>query len=486
MATEVSKQKSVFKHFDFAILDCICAYVAYVIGYYVRFPAMIGEGFDFRYPELIVCYVLVQFALSYILRLHSKILRRSLFDELLSVILLCFFTLIGTIFILYMFHEAENIPRLMVYIMEVVLVALMFIERVLWKKVVLKYFVKGRNYGLGLLVVTDRDHAEDLVEKITEEEVSRYRVIGVSLVDGKKDEMIDDVPVVSELSKVTEYIRSAWVDSVLVYLPKGEKLPAGFFPTCSEMRITVHNVLSIDNIESKKISVSVIGGKKVLTTDYVGFTFNQMVLKRTMDVLGGLVGCILTFFVLLFIGPIIYIQSPGPIIFKQTRIGKNGRKFTFYKLRSMRPDADEIKKQYEAENRVKDGMMFKMDFDPRIIGNRILPNGKKKTGIGQFIRNTSLDEFPQFFNVLKGDMSLVGTRPPTLDEWEKYDYHHRARLIMKPGITGMWQTSGRSNIMDFEEVVRLDVEYINNFSIRNDIKIIMKTIVGILKKDGAV
>ena len=147
-------------------------------------------------------------------------------------------------------------------------------------------------------------------------------------------------------------------------------------------------------------------------------------------------------------------------------------------------DAEERKKELMAQNRVSDGMMFKMDFDPRIIGNRI-ENGKQKTGIGEFIRKTSLDEFPQFFNVLIGNMSLVGTRPPTVDEWEKYKYHHRARLSVKPGITGMWQVSGRSSITDFEEVVKLDTEYIENWGIGLDLRILFKTVKTVLKKDGA-
>lgn len=148
-------------------------------------------------------------------------------------------------------------------------------------------------------------------------------------------------------------------------------------------------------------------------------------------------------------------------------------------------DAEERKKELMAQNKVGDGMMFKMDFDPRIIGNKVLPNGKKKTGIGQFIRKTSLDEFPQFFNILVGDMSLVGTRPPTLDEWEKYEPHHRARMSFRPGLTGLWQVSGRSNITDFDEVVKLDQEYINNWSVGLDIKILLKTIVVVFIKDGS-
>ena len=131
-------------------------------------------------------------------------------------------------------------------------------------------------------------------------------------------------------------------------------------------------------------------------------------------------------------------------------------------------------------------MMFKMDFDPRIIGNKILPDGTKKTGIGQFIRKTSIDELPQFWNILKGDMSLVGTRPPTLDEWDKYEPHHRARMSFRPGLTGLWQVSGRSNITDFEEVVRLDTQYIGEWSVKNDIRIIFQTIISVMKDEGAV
>ena len=148
-------------------------------------------------------------------------------------------------------------------------------------------------------------------------------------------------------------------------------------------------------------------------------------------------------------------------------------------------DAEERKKDLMEQNRVKDGMMFKLDFDPRIIGNKILPDGTKKTGIGDLIRRFSLDEWPQFFNVLQGTMSVVGTRPPTVDEWDKYEYHHRARLATKPGITGMWQVSGRSAITDFEEVVRLDTEYISNWSIGMDIRILFKTIGVLFSRKGA-
>lgn len=148
-------------------------------------------------------------------------------------------------------------------------------------------------------------------------------------------------------------------------------------------------------------------------------------------------------------------------------------------------DAEARKAELMEQNQVKDGMMFKMEYDPRIIGCKKLPDGTIKKGIGNRIRDWSLDEFPQFFNVLKGDMSLVGTRPPTVDEWEKYELHHRARLAIKPGLTGMWQVSGRSEITDFEEVVKLDTKYISEWSFMLDIKILFKTVLIVLGQKGS-
>ena len=129
-----------------------------------------------------------------------------------------------------------------------------------------------------------------------------------------------------------------------------------------------------------------------------------------------------------------------------------------------------------------DGLMFKLDNDPRIIGSG--PDGSRK-GLGHFLRSTSIDEFPNFWSILKGDMSLVGTRPPTMDEYQKYELHHKSRLATKPGLTGMWQVSGRSDFTDFEEVVKLDNKYIENWSFGLDIRIILKTIIVVLEKKGS-
>ena len=148
-------------------------------------------------------------------------------------------------------------------------------------------------------------------------------------------------------------------------------------------------------------------------------------------------------------------------------------------------DAEERKAELMKDNKLGDEKMFKLDFDQRVIGNKILPDGTHKTGIGDFIRRTSIDEFLQFFNVLKGDMSIIGTRPSLISETNFYEMHHRARLAIKPGITSMWQVSGRSDITDFEEVVRLDKGYITNWNIGLDIKILFRTVMVVLRKDGS-
>ena len=296
---------------------------------------------------------------------------------------------------------------------------------------------------------------------------------------------VSGVPVVAGIDNAADYICREWVDEVLLYYPGNTRAPQNIVNECAEMGVTVHRVFDLKNADRNKQFIEDIGRHTVITTAFNYVAPYQAVIKRLADIAGGIIGSVAAVIIGIVIGPIIYISSPGPILFKQVRIGRNGKTFKMLKFRSMYLDAEDRKNEFLSENRVGDGLMFKLDFDPRIIGNKVLPDGTRKTGIGEFIRKTSLDEFPQFFNVLKGDMSLVGTRPPTVDEWEKYQYHHRARLAIKPGITGLWQVSGRSEITDFEEVVRLDTEYICNFRLSLDMRILARTILVLFRRKGA-
>ena len=190
-------------------------------------------------------------------------------------------------------------------------------------------------------------------------------------------------------------------------------------------------------------------------------TMNKLI-KRLIDIIGSIIALILFSPIMLIVAILVKKSSPGPIIFAQERIGLGNKPFKMYKFRSMGvQDPKKEAKEWTTKNDV-----------------RVTP-------VGRVIRKTSLDELPQFWNVLIGDMSLVGTRPPTVDEWEKYEMHHRSRLAFKPGLTGMWQVSGRSNITDFEEVVRLDTEYIKKWSPGLDIMILFKTVAVVLGKVGS-
>jgi exopolysaccharide biosynthesis polyprenyl glycosylphosphotransferase len=199
---------------------------------------------------------------------------------------------------------------------------------------------------------------------------------------------------------------------------------------------------------------------------------DQLLFKRIFDFAGALIGCAVLVPAYFFLAILIKISSPGPVFFEQVRVGRNGKRFVIYKFRSMYIDAEKRRKELESQNELK-GAVFKMKNDPRI------------TPLGKIIRKLSLDELPQFINVLKGEMSLVGTRPPTPDEVQAYEKWHHRRISIKPGITGLWQVSGRNKIEDFDEIVRLDLKYIDSWSIWQDIRIIFKTIVVVFSRNSA-
>lgn len=289
---------------------------------------------------------------------------------------------------------------------------------------------------------------------------------------------IYNVPVVANEENLMGWIRTAALDEVYINLPAGnESYITILIEELEDMGITVHVNIPIlekilQNSKFDNINCSMVAGHPVAIFAPAVHNDREIILKKTTDFIGGLLGTVLSLPIILITAIPLLIESPGPLIFKQARVGKNGRIFNIYKLRSMYADAEKRKQALMAQNKM-DGHMFKMDNDPRI------------TKVGKFIRKYSIDELPQFWNVLKGDMSLIGTRPPTVEEFEQYESHHKRRLSMKPGITGLWQVSGRSNIQDFEEVVKLDCEYIDTWSPALDIKILFKTVNVVLTHKGA-
>lgn len=474
--------KGWLKHFDFMVLDLVILQVSFVLSYMLRhgianpyaLPVYSGMGAFLLLGDLIIIFFTEPF---------RNILKRGYYREFESLVQQTILVELCAVFFLFSQQAGEAYSRISMITMGVIYLVLSYFVRLGWKQVLKKRQKIGSK---SLLLVTTREDAEQTVEQIHSNNYGAYRICGIVLADGTgKTEEISGIPVVAT-AEAAELTRKTWVDEVFVNVADQGAFPRQLIENFVEMGITVHlNLLNISAGNGRRQLVERLAGYSVLTTTMNYATTRQAFMKRAMDIAGGLVGCCVCALLFVFVAPAIYIKSPGPVFFAQERIGKNGKRFKMYKFRSMYLDAEERKKELMAQNKLDSDLMFKMDFDPRIIGNKILPDGTHKTGIGQFIRSTSIDEFPQFFNVLKGDMSLVGTRPPTVDEWEKYQLHHRARLAIKPGITGMWQVSGRSDITDFEEVVRLDTQYINEWSLGLDIKLLFKTVGAVLGKDGS-
>ena len=473
------------KHWDFILLDMICLQLAFVLAY-----GLSGYGFNpyqtMIYRNMSIYIEVADLAVLFLLGTLRNVLKRGYYREFLitayqSIVM-------GAVSVLYLFliQQGQMYSRLAMILTFVLYTLLAYITRILWKR-----FLQSRRKEVGnhsLLIVTTEKMSTKVIHNVQEQNYSRYVISGVVLLDcdltGQK---IAGIQVAANAENAAEYVCREWIDEVLVVTPEEIPYPDKLLERFSETGVTVHlNLAKINSESGKRQFVEKIGNYTVLTTSINYASARQLCLKRLMDIAGGLVGCIFTAILFVFVAPAIYIASPGPIFFSQERVGKNGKKFKMYKFRSMYMDAEERKAELMKDNKLGDGKMFKLDFDPRVIGNKVMPDGTRKTGVGDFIRRTSIDEFPQFFNVLKGDMSIVGTRPPLISETNLYELHHRARLAIKPGITGMWQVSGSSDITDFEEVVKLDKEYIENWDIGLDLKILLKTVMVVIRKDGSV
>ena len=467
------ENNSWLKHIDFVILDILCLQLAFILAYGIR----VAKGIPYLnplYENMAFVLVIFQLLISFFGESFSGVLRRGFLIEMKCMLEHEIWVMLLAALYLFMSQQGVMYSRGAFTIMCTLYFFIAYAVRIGWKKVIRsRKFVEGEKRSI-LIITTDAE-AANVVKALRGDSYGTYHLAGVALLDkNKTGSMIQRVPVVAGADDVTAYIHKNWVDEVFFALPEHVDIPKKIMKDCNRMGVVTHVQLAALNELGKNQVVEEIAGYVVLSSSINIVSSWQLLVKRLMDIAGGLVGCIFTGIIYIFIAPIMKVKSPGPVFFSQVRMGKNGKPFKIYKFRSMYMDAEERKKELMEKNNIKDGLMFKMDDDPRII-----------KGIGHFIRKTSLDEFPQFWNILKGDMSLVGTRPPTMDEWDKYELHHRRRLAIKPGLTGMWQVSGRSEITDFEEVVELDTKYIEQWSIGLDIKILFKTVTVVFTGSGA-
>ena len=402
------------KHIDFIVLDMICLQLAYVLAY-----AISGYGFNpyaiIIYRNMAVFLELADLIVIFAYGTMKSVLKRGYYRDF--VVTVKHSVMVGALAVLYLFmlQQGQKFSRLALILTIVIYLLLTYLVRELWKKFLRKKMEDGGERKL--LIITSEDAAEQVVVNMKENNYARYTLAGVAVIDadwtGKK---VHGVPVVANEETAAMYVCQEWIDEVLIVISEVLPYPSELIEQLTETGVTIHlNLAKITNVPGKKQFVEKVGNYTVLTTSINYASSKQLMLKRLMDIAGGLVGCILTGIICVFVGPAIYIASPGPIFFAQERVGKNGKKFKMYKFRSMYMDAEERKAELMKDNKLGDGKMFKLDFDPRVIGNKILPDGTHKTGIGDFIRRTSLDEFPQFFNVLKGVSGIIEPTKKRLD-----------------------------------------------------------------------
>lgn len=472
------------KHLDFFLADELSLQIAFFLAVGLRHGDWEMAYGSELYRRMAVLLVLVDILVLLVHNSMHNVISRGYYQEAVETLRHCFYVFAVAAIYMFATQSGDAYSRIVLFLTFLFHILVGYIFRIFWKRFLRTH--KGREKEKStMLVVTTPEGAEEILKRLEKYDLADYRITGVVLNRDTQKETIGGYPVVADLDGAAGYIVRQWIDSVYIDAPLTDEKVVKLMDDCATMAVPTHYHLpNMSRNEAKRFSEK-IGGTTVLTTSINYATPMQIILKRCFDIAIGLVGSLAALVIMAVVGPIIKKESPGPILFTQERVGQNGKRFKIYKIRSMYMDAEERKKDLMDQNRVKDGMMFKMDFDPRIIGNKVLPDGTRKTGIGEFIRRTSLDEFPQFYCVLKGTMSAVGTRPPTVDEYMRYQYHHKARLATKPGITGLWQVSGRSEITDFEEVVRLDTEYISNWSLGLDLKILLKTFVVIFTHRGA-
>ena len=329
---------------------------------------------------------------------------------------------------------------------------------------------KGFNVN-HILIVGNRDRYE-YVRQVLEAQMSwGHEIAGRVSVEAENDDALELLGVLDDLPQI---LKMHSIDEVVFAVPGDRSVGLGqHLSYCHEIGMPVRILPALWDNKECLLSMEVCQGVPFLTMRTSNFNAAGLLYKRILDITGGLVGILLFMVMYPFVALAIKLDSTGPVLFKQRRMGQHGRVFELIKFRTMCANAEAKKAELMKDNQMN-GAIFKVENDPRI------------TRVGRFLRKTSLDEFPQFINVFKGEMSLVGTRPPTLEEVAKYRPEHLKRISAKPGITGLWQVSGRNKITDFDQIVALDCQYLDHWRFSEDLKILTKTVFVVLQRKGAI
>ena len=459
----------------FRVLDLFLLVLSFYIAYYLRYSTVELNIFSLplQYQVFLPTYLISWVYLSYFFNLYSSKRTSSYWGEFIAVaktLTLCIFVgIIPSFFV-------REVPLSRIFLLSLsALNTFIFLSLRFFLREFLK-FVRRRGYNYrNILIVGRNNRAEKIVNRIEKSTEFGLRIIGF-IDEGNNNnnhEFLKKYKCLGNLDALENIIRGNVVDEVFILLPiksfysKIEDI----LRVCEYTGVEVKISTDLFNLGLAKSSVFYYDDVPVIDL-YSSPKMNlQFIIKRVLDIFVSMILLVLFAPIVAVICLLIKITSKGPIHFKQTRLGYNGRPFSCIKFRTMVEDAEKLKDELIAFNEM-DGPVFKMKNDPRI------------TKMGSFLRKTSLDELPQLINVLKGEMSLVGPRPPLPEEVNLYDLKDRRRLSMKPGITCLWQINGR-NTISFEKWMELDRKYIDQWSLWLDLKILLKTIPAVLKGSGA-
>ena len=452
------------------ILDALCVIMAGYGAYYIK---VYHAEWIWRMDTGVftISILMVMFLNNYLMGkfgLYSDRKSTSLVNLLWSIfkaVGISFGILSAGIFL----FQLKQYSRLFFFMFALLSFVLIAVYRMLLRLYLDKVALKDP-YCRKILVVGNTERSE-YVEGLLNEQLSwGHQVIGHFDICRGGEDFGDSLRSTADLERVA---REQTIDEVVFAIDGDRALNLDpYIGTCRKIGLSCRILPAMWNPSERYFSIETCQGVPFLTIRSTSFNATGLLYKRLLDFVGGVVGTMIFLAMYPIVALAIKIDTPGPVIFKQKRVGKHGRVFLLFKFRTMYLDAEERLKELTGKNEMN-GYMFKLADDPRI------------TRVGRFLRKTSIDEIPQFLNVLRGEMSLVGTRPPTLDEVEKYQPKHLKRIASKPGMTGLWQVSGRNKINDFERVVDLDCKYLDNWRFSNDLRILVQTVFVVFKRKGA-
>ena len=471
-----STAKQVLRGIDLTlvVLSFILAHVikSHYLGHYS------GLAQETNY-YLILCILVFynNFLLSYF-KFNDTARIGSRFRELIKTGSIVFLSHSLLILTLYTLHES-GVSRLMIALNGSLLFAFLLIRRALIIHFIRANRMRGENHTR-ILVIGSRDRAKETIRAILDAENSLLDIVGCLEIDESSNgqTVVGDIKVIGDMRQFKVILLNSVIDEVIFAVPLKKIQDVNDQITFAEklgVKIRIMPDWQLQQVmfrpETATILFENFVGIPTLSLSSTPKNNLELLTKSFIDYMGAVFAIILLSPVLLLVALLVKLSSPGPVIYSQERSGLNGRRFMVHKFRTMVADAEKLRDSLDELNEM-DGPVFKIKDDPRI------------TPIGRFLRKTSLDELPQLFNILKGDMSLVGPRPPIPSEVEQYLPCQRRRLSMKPGLTCIWQVSSRRNDIPFEKWMRMDLKYIDNWCLLLDLKLLLRTLSTVLLGSG--